>query len=206
MEQRTRQFQSHNGSLTLEHLPFDIKDDIISFVDSASDLLCLALASKEWTSMVIPNHIEYRELKVHVNHSKIWHHLATRVDLARNIRIVHIMTQIANRKERFPSTLTGCNEEAKANPELPATEGLSPEMFKALSNFNSLQRFTWIGEIGNVESSPLPDSIFNILVQCQELQEVRLWQVLVPPRLDQIARESSVRDAKWALSKIDPLP
>jgi len=196
MAQRTRQLQSHNGSHTLDYLPFDIKDDIISFVDSTSDLLCLALVSKEWTSIVIPNHIEYRELKVHVNHPKIWHHLATRVDLAKNIRIVHIMTQIANRTERFPSTLIGCNEEAKANPELPAIEGLSPEMFQALSNFKSLQGFTWIGEIGNVESSPLPDSIFKILVLCQELQEVKLWQVLVPPRLDRLARESSVCDAE----------
>jgi hypothetical protein len=179
------ELQPPNGSLTLNNLPFDIKDDIISSVDATSDLLCLALASKEWASMVIPNHIEYRELKVRVNHPKIWQHLATRADLAKNIRSVRITSS----RERSSSTLTDFNEEAKAN--LESLGGPSPEMLTALSNFKSLQRFMWIGNSG---SSVLPDSVFKILVGCQALQEVKLWQL--SPRLDQLATESSVCSAE----------
>ena len=182
LEQRAR---PHNGPLTLDHLPFDIKDDIISFVDAPSDLLCLALASKAWTSMVIPNHIEYRELKVRADHPEIWQHLATRADLAKNIRSVRIMRQITSSRERSPSTLTGSNKKAKAN--LESLEHPSPEMLTALSNFKSLQRFTWIGNSG---SSVLPDSVFKIFVGCPELQEVKLWQL--SSRLDRLTTESSV--------------
>ena len=103
MEQRTC---PHNGgSLTLDNLPFDIKDDIISSVDAPSDLLCLALANKEWTSMIIPNHIEYRELEIRVDHPEIWQHLATRVDLAKNVRSVRITRQITSSKGLSSLTL-----------------------------------------------------------------------------------------------------
>ena len=181
LEQRAR---PHNGPPTLDNLPFDIKDDIISFVDAPSDLLCLALASKEWTSLVIPNHIEYRELKVRVDHPEIWQHLATRADLAKNIRSVRIMRQITSRG-RSSLTLTNFNKEAKAN--LESLQDPSPEMLAALSNFKSLQRFTWIGNSG---SSVLPDSVFKILLGCPELQEVKLWQL--SSRLDRLTTESSV--------------
>jgi len=175
----------HNGALTLDNLPFDIKDDIISSVDAPSDLLCLALTSKEWTSMVIPNHIEYGELKVRVDHPEIWQRLATRADLAKNIRSVRIMRKITSSRGRLSSTLTDSNEEAKAN--LESLEDPSPEMLAALSNFKSLQRFTWIGNSG---SSVLPDSVYKILVGCQELKEVKLWPL--SSRLDQLTTESSV--------------
>jgi hypothetical protein len=174
-----------NGSLTLDNLPFDIKDDIISSIEAPIDLLRLALASKEWTSLVIPNHIEYRELKVRVDHPEIWQYLATRADLAKNIRSVRIMKQITSSSGRSSLTLTDLNEEAKAN--LESLEHPSPEMLTALSNFKSLQRFTWIGNSG---SSVLPDSVFKILVGCPELQEVKLWQL--SSRLDQLTTESSV--------------
>jgi hypothetical protein len=182
LEQRAR---SHNGPLTLDNLPFDIKDDIISFVDAPSDLLCIALASKEWASMVIPNHIEYRELKVRADHPEIWQHLATRADLAKNIRSVRIMKQITSSRGRSFSTLTGLNKKAKAN--LESLEHPSPEMLTALSNLKSLQRFTWIGNSG---SSVLPDPVFKILVGCPELQEVKLWQL--SSRLDRLTTQSSV--------------
>ncbi|KIM35416.1 hypothetical protein M413DRAFT_349826 [Hebeloma cylindrosporum] len=177
--------QLHNSSLALDHLPFDIKDDIISSVDASSDLLRLALASKEWTSMVIPNHIEYRELKVRVDcHVGIWKHLAARANLAKNIRSVHLLTQRTNIREQFPSTL---GEETKADLESPPAEGPTPEMLTALSNFKSLQRFTWMGNKG---SPMIPNSVFNILVGCQDLQEVKLWQV--SPDRDQLTTASSV--------------
>ena len=120
--------------------------------------------------------------KVRVDHPEIWHRLATRVDLAKNVRSVRIMKQIASSRGRSRSTLTNFNEEAKANLEVS-----SPEMLTALSNVKSLQRFTWIG---NSAFPGLPDSFFKVLVGCQELQEVKLWQV--SPRLDQLTTESSV--------------
>ena len=183
VEQRTCPW--HNSSPALDNLPFDIKDYIISSLEAPSDLLCLALASKEWTSLIIPNHIEYRALKVRIDHPEIWQHLATRADLAKNIRSVRIMRQITGSRGPSSSTLTNFNEEATAN--LESRERPSPEMLTALSNFKSLQRFTWIG---NCASSVLPDSVFKILLGCPELQEVKLWQL--SSRIDQLTTESSV--------------
>ena len=116
MEQRTC---PHNGgSLTLDNLPFDIKDDIISSVDAPSDLLCLALANKEWTSMIIPNHIEYRELEIRVDHPEIWQHLATRVDLAKNVRSVRITRQITSSKGLSSLTLANFQTFMKKRTQL----------------------------------------------------------------------------------------
>jgi len=134
--------------------------------------------------MVIPNHIEYRELKIRINRPEIWQHLATRVDLTKNIRSVRILGHGTKSKEQFPSTLTNVTEEVEA--KLPM-EDPPPEMFTALSNCKSLRRFTWVGNAG---SSVLPNSIFQILVGCQGLQEVKLWQV--SPPLDHFTPESSV--------------
>ena len=190
MEQRTPQLQPRNDPLTLDNLPFDIKDDIISSVDATSDLLRLALANKEWASMVIPNHIEYRELKVRIDHAEVWQHLAARADLAKNIRSVRIMRQITSNIKRSSTTLTDFVEEGNAN--LASPEDRSPEMLRALSNFKSLQRFTWIGNSG---SSILLADVFKILIGCQELQEVKLWQL--SPRSDQLTTESSVCSTEY---------
>ena len=168
MDQRTR---PHNGTITSDNLPFDIKDGIVSYVDAPSDLLCLALASKEWSSVVIPNHIDYRELEVRIDHSQTWQRLAIRADLAKNVRSVQISRPMAS---------------SIKSPEDP-----SPEMLTALSNFKFLQRFTWLGDSGiGIPSPVFPDSVFEVLVGCRELQEVQLWQA--SPRLDQLTTESSV--------------
>ena len=72
--------------------------------------------------MIIPNHIEYRELEIRVDHPEIWQHLATRVDLAKNVRSVRITT---SSKGLSSLTLANFHEEANTTLEDPSLEMLT---------------------------------------------------------------------------------
>ena len=68
--------------------------------------------------MIIPNHIEYRELEIRVDHPEIWQHLATRVDLAKNVRSVRITRQITSSKGLSSLTLANFQTFMKKRTQL----------------------------------------------------------------------------------------
>ena len=69
----------------LLRLPFDILEYVIETLDR-QDLLSLALSCSAWKDIVIPRHLEYREISLSVDHHSIWKHLAERPSLAANVR------------------------------------------------------------------------------------------------------------------------
>jgi hypothetical protein len=70
---------------SLLRLPFDVLEHIIQSLDR-QDLLALALSCSTWKDIIIPRHIEYREISLSVDHHSIWKHLAERPSLAANVR------------------------------------------------------------------------------------------------------------------------
>ena len=84
---------SHNSTRTypttmcalLLRLPFDVLEYIIETLDRR-DLLSLALSCSAWKDIIIPRHLEYREISLSVDHHSIWKHLAERPNLAANVR------------------------------------------------------------------------------------------------------------------------
>lgn len=69
----------------LLRLPFDILERVVDSLD-LPDLLSLALSCSTWKHIVIPRHLEYREITLSVDHHSIWRHLAERPSLAANVR------------------------------------------------------------------------------------------------------------------------
>jgi hypothetical protein len=69
----------------LLRLPFDILDHLVETLERP-DLLSLALSCSTWKNIVIPYHLEYREISLSVDHHSIWRHLAERPSLAANVR------------------------------------------------------------------------------------------------------------------------
>jgi len=66
-------------------LPFDILGHVVETLDRP-DLLSLALSCTTWKHIIIPHHLEYREISLSVDHHNIWKHLAERPSLAANVR------------------------------------------------------------------------------------------------------------------------
>lgn len=70
---------------SLLRLPFDVLEHVIETLDRR-DLLSLALSCSTWKDIIIPQHLEYREISLSVDHHWIWKHLAERPNLAANVR------------------------------------------------------------------------------------------------------------------------
>ena len=70
---------------SLLRLPFDVLEHVIETLDRR-DLLSLALSCSTWKDIIIPQHLEYREIFLSVDHHWVWKHLAERPSLAANVR------------------------------------------------------------------------------------------------------------------------
>ena len=71
--------------VSLIRLPFDVLEHVIETLDR-QDLLSLALSCSTWRDIIIPRHLQYREISLSVDHHGIWKHLAERPSLAANVR------------------------------------------------------------------------------------------------------------------------
>ena len=80
----TRTYSTIMCTLLLR-LPFDILDHLVETLERP-DLLSLALSCSTWKNIIIPYHLEYREISLSVDHHSIWRHLAERPSLAANVR------------------------------------------------------------------------------------------------------------------------
>lgn len=69
----------------LLRLPFDILEHILESLERP-DLLSLALSCSTWKNIIIPHHLEYREIYISIDHHSVWRHLAERPSLAANVR------------------------------------------------------------------------------------------------------------------------
>ncbi|KIJ33153.1 hypothetical protein M422DRAFT_99407, partial [Sphaerobolus stellatus SS14] len=64
----------------------EILEDIVSHIDIHKDLLNLALVSKLFKDIIIPNHIQLRRIRTHVYQDDLWKILIDKPILAANIR------------------------------------------------------------------------------------------------------------------------
>ncbi|KAG6817124.1 hypothetical protein H0H87_012315 [Tephrocybe sp. NHM501043] len=91
---------------SLSSLPHEILDDILSELDEVNDLLSLAFTSRRNANVIIPQHTQYRNIRIRTPMPAMWAHLAQRADLTRNIRRVELCTrQDHTASDRFPFTL-----------------------------------------------------------------------------------------------------
>ncbi|KAH9039137.1 hypothetical protein EDB85DRAFT_2141383 [Lactarius pseudohatsudake] len=102
--------------MLLLRLPLDTLELIAEALHDRPDLLSLALTCSTWKSIIIPRHLEYREILLSVDHLSIWKHLAERPSLAANVRRLVIsdsefyhpgvyLTPISGSRWQLPTTL-----------------------------------------------------------------------------------------------------
>ncbi|KIJ43391.1 hypothetical protein M422DRAFT_104244, partial [Sphaerobolus stellatus SS14] len=69
-------------------LPNELINKILEETDSPKDLLALAMSSKAWCNLIIPNHLEARVVRAESRKRVIWNFFAHHPRLASHIRIV----------------------------------------------------------------------------------------------------------------------
>lgn len=155
-------------------LPPEIAEQILSDVDSCSDLLSVALVCRYLMSLVIPRQIEYRVLQIDINKPRIWAHLAERPDLACNIRKLVLRMPLITSMSRHPVTLLEEGHfEMKAEDELT----LIPVVCKAIQNMQRLEHFHWLNSAYKLYQKFSPEfhvKIITSLSHCRSLTHVEL--------------------------------
>lgn len=107
---------TYASTMLLLRLPLDTLELIAEALGDRPDLLSLALTCSTWKSIIIPRHLEYREILLSVDHLSIWKHLAKRPSLAANVRRLVIsdsefyhpgvyLTPISGSRWQVPTTL-----------------------------------------------------------------------------------------------------
>ncbi|KJA22167.1 hypothetical protein HYPSUDRAFT_215971 [Hypholoma sublateritium FD-334 SS-4] len=162
----------------LNELPFDLKDNILDLIEEPRHLISMALTCKGWLSMIIPNHLEYRQLCVYwPGRQDFWAHLALRADLANNVRSLRLTTKEDPAFERLPKRLLQSGD----TEEHPTAFGPDTVQMitEAILNLKSLKAFTWVGSQGH---SMYTIPIFEALHECANLEELHMVQMF--PRLE----------------------
>lgn len=129
--------------------PLELIEAVIEHTDRQNDLLNLASTCHLLKSLIIPHHLEYREIRLDSYYYRphVWKHLVRRKDLTKNIRVVDISSQ--HSVERYPLTLAdaildGTQEErgmgTMSGEELRA---LAYAMNEAFSIMENLTHFTF---------------------------------------------------------------
>ena len=126
-------------------LAVELLDIICSNIDTHKDLVSLAASSRLCSSLVIPRHTEYRVLQISTRYAELWEHLATRADLASNIRVLHLIEDF----DSFPAPVrhptTFVDVVAFPEEEEAQHEGVrAQKIARAIRNMKSLQKFAWI--------------------------------------------------------------
>ncbi|KAF9462820.1 hypothetical protein BDZ94DRAFT_1260400 [Collybia nuda] len=119
--------------------PFEITEKFLGSIGTPQDLLSLALTSRYWAELIIPRHIQYRELHLGPDGqtSSLWNHLAERKDLAKNIREVRL-TSMDRKWEIRPTTLVPSCDDQSENER-----NQERSFIQAFQNFEKLECFTW---------------------------------------------------------------
>ncbi|KII89633.1 hypothetical protein PLICRDRAFT_558614 [Plicaturopsis crispa FD-325 SS-3] len=180
-------------------LPWELVDGITANIRRPKDLLALALTSQAFKQLVIPAHLEYRELSfdeaIFPGAPALWAQLASRRDLARNVRALSF-DYPTPKGGRVPSAF-------RTDQECTAEEGSSTDprvIIQALSNMEGLESFSWnMSRCAFVRNSPtasfIVEDIWAALVRCKHLHALKLSSEFGPY---QISPDSSL----WRLSAL----
>ncbi|KIJ42146.1 hypothetical protein M422DRAFT_31509 [Sphaerobolus stellatus SS14] len=73
------------------HIPIELYDEIVGFIDHPRDLLKLALCCKVFHRLVIPHHIQYRHIRCPVDTPVLWQTLVALPLLALRVRRLELI-------------------------------------------------------------------------------------------------------------------
>ncbi|KAI0270669.1 hypothetical protein BC834DRAFT_841470 [Gloeopeniophorella convolvens] len=164
------------SSAPLLRIPVDILEFILESFDDPPDLLALALTCTTWKHLIIPRHIAYRRIYVHVENASVWKHLAARPSLAANVRKLTI-TDWGAFPGLFMSVPMGAQTQwqipaqlDERDPEAPSPEWDKGDPLRAVKNMRLLKtiEFESLYRLGR----GMPDELSLILAHIPTVEHL----------------------------------
>ncbi|TFK67673.1 hypothetical protein BDN72DRAFT_822156 [Pluteus cervinus] len=119
----------------------ELLDQILSHIDLRVDLINFACTSRVAASHIIPRHLEYRVLKIGSPSPALWDHLASRPDLALNVRAVAFTERRYSGEVALQRVPTSFTSDPHISHHENAEEQQSSNMIKAFRYMKNLQLF-----------------------------------------------------------------
>jgi hypothetical protein len=138
-------------------LPSDVLDEIVNHVDDYSDVLNVALSNKALSSVALPQHLHYRDIRTRLHNPALWSWLSRSDDLrAAHIHSLTILpdndfdlyemtpSHTYDLRERLPPELTPSESRPfTSHRDLEACRESETSLVSVLKRMSSLQRFRW---------------------------------------------------------------
>lgn len=165
-------------TMSLASISTELLENIIGNIDLPIELLNLALTSRSFHSLIVPNHIQFRDIRCSINQRNLWKLLIEKPLLASNIRVLHL---VIHRKHlnatiespRLPAILTGWSSSDGLGPQHSA--GIALKSMKSLNQLVIMgTRFVYIEEYKAAIDDLLP-TIIGMDVPLQALG-LHFWQ------------------------------
>ncbi|KIJ34879.1 hypothetical protein M422DRAFT_51813 [Sphaerobolus stellatus SS14] len=149
-------------SSLLAMLLHELVEKVIDNIDRPSDLLRLALSSRALHALIVPKHIEFRDIRCHLCHEDIWKLLISNPALAANVRTLQVEIRYLI-EVLYPRSFI---------PELGSTIHYGGEynLPRALSLMRSLIRLQLTGYASNVPNDLEDTLISNTLLKISTSQ------------------------------------
>ncbi|CAA7261821.1 unnamed protein product [Cyclocybe aegerita] len=162
-------------------LPSDALEQIIAHVDEYSDVLSVALSSKELYEVAVPLHLQYRDIRSRLNNPALWTWLSRLDDLrAARIRSLTLLADdefgwemhesAHDLRERVPAEFEKSDRERLPELTSEACRQCEVGLVKALKRMTRLQRFRWYRVPRPVLEGP--DDIWSTLAQLGTVREI----------------------------------
>ncbi|TFK64231.1 hypothetical protein BDN72DRAFT_846807 [Pluteus cervinus] len=155
-------------------LASELVDAILSNLDLHLDLIHFACTCKLAASYVIPRQIEYRTIHIDRLMPDLWAHLASRPDLARNIRTV----RLTRHGEVFPRSWRNDSSGDSADEQ-----DYFSNMTKALGHMSKLQTFICRHKTGALTDDMYNQPLFSSVVSGKKsLKNLAIYEAFGLPK------------------------
>jgi len=133
----------------LSKLATETLDHIASFVDEPKDLLAVGVASRRLKEIVIPHHIEFRQIRCDAFRYSVWKALSQKPRLCGLIRKLHLFDE---REEDDVSMIVilpfsllegGTEDNLRRFRKGKRVQKCFEALFKATSHMSNLTSFSW---------------------------------------------------------------
>jgi hypothetical protein len=162
--------------MSLMTLPSETLEKIASHIESNRDLISLAQVSSQWKGRIIPQHSQYRVIRIRKDRPHLWAHLAGRSDLARTIVAVHICEDMDSTSPEIVPTAF-IDDAPEAYTPLVVEEQNIQYMCQAFRHMTRLREFAWSSNDAAYPTAlaSQENAVFLALSQCKSLSHLALW-------------------------------
>jgi hypothetical protein len=139
--------------MSLEALPVETLDEIVTSLDSRADLVNLCSVSRILNPIITERHLDYRDIRCRLDMDNVWEHLINNPSLAKNVRRLELqpdggMMDIWPSPIRVPKLLRPTEQPKLESYEMPSIyldrdRRFETLLISTLKNMSNLSSFKW---------------------------------------------------------------